>query len=79
MGQKRRRPVDMALLRVPLAPAASAARKWTARMARLNFREPAGGSSWRMLFSACDSGPPGTSGAISQPTSRDRSSFTAET
>eukprot|EP00965_Chrysotila_dentata_P152135 5027147-Pleurochrysis_carterae.AAC.1 len=63
----------------PLAPAASAALKWTARKARLSLRVPAGGSCWRMRLSACANGPPGTSGATSQPASRDRSSFTAET
>eukprot|EP00965_Chrysotila_dentata_P093031 3072250-Pleurochrysis_carterae.AAC.1 len=77
---ERRRPVNAALLRVPrLAPAASAALKWAARKAQLNLRVPAGGSCWRIRFSACASGPPGTSRATSQPASRDRSSFTAET
>eukprot|EP00965_Chrysotila_dentata_P180995 5974760-Pleurochrysis_carterae.AAC.1 len=63
----------------PLAPAASAARKCAARKARLSFRVPAGGSSWRMRFRVCASGPPGISGAMSQPASRDLSSFTADT
>eukprot|EP00965_Chrysotila_dentata_P141997 4693719-Pleurochrysis_carterae.AAC.1 len=32
-----------------------------------------------MRLSVCERGPPGTSGAMSQPASRDRSSFTADT
>eukprot|EP00965_Chrysotila_dentata_P149065 4923624-Pleurochrysis_carterae.AAC.1 len=55
-------------------------RKWIARNARLSFRVPGGGSSCRMRFSARASAPPPSlSGAISQPASRDRSNFTADT
>eukprot|EP00965_Chrysotila_dentata_P221832 6192608-Pleurochrysis_carterae.AAC.1 len=64
---------------LPRAPAAAAARKCAARKARLSLRVPAGGSSCRIRLSASDSGPPGTSGATSQPASRERSSRTAET
>eukprot|EP00965_Chrysotila_dentata_P147125 4858172-Pleurochrysis_carterae.AAC.1 len=63
----------------PLAPAAAAARKCAARKARLSLRVSEGGSCCRMCFSVCASGPPGTSGAMSHPASRDRSSFTADT
>eukprot|EP00965_Chrysotila_dentata_P179306 5920938-Pleurochrysis_carterae.AAC.1 len=55
----------------PLAPAAAAARKCAARNARLSLRDPGGGSCCRMRFSFCASGPPGTSGAMSHPASRD--------
>eukprot|EP00965_Chrysotila_dentata_P119451 3948985-Pleurochrysis_carterae.AAC.1 len=62
----------------PRAPAAAAALKGAARNARLSFRAPVGGSSWRMRFSACASGtpasraqcriPPPASAAASLPT-----------
>eukprot|EP00965_Chrysotila_dentata_P127405 4213365-Pleurochrysis_carterae.AAC.1 len=63
----------------PCAPAATAARKCAALNARLSFLVPAGGSNWRMRFRVCACGPPGTSGAMSHPASRDLSSFTADT